>query len=363
MKIAFIHDYLNQYGGAERVLQVLCSMFPRAPIYTTVYDPHATGGVFEEYEIRTSFLQRIPFVKGYHHVFSFLMPFAIEQFDVSAFDVVFSVSSSFSKGIITNTSTKHICYCLTPPRFLWDDSQKFIQDFHYPPIIKKVVPPLLSYLRVWDRHASSRIDKFIAISNCVSERIEKYYGMKSSVVYPPVNLSKFYIADPASISDYFLMVGRLVTYKKFDIAIRAFNHLKLQLKIVGTGPELVRLRKMAKPNIEFLGLVSDKRLADLYAHSQALIFPQEEDFGIVPLESMASGRPVVAYAAGGVLETIKDADTGVFFEEQDDQSLINAINRFRDIKFDSRICRKRASDFDIDNFKKGIYEEIEMSIK
>lgn len=352
MKIAFVHDYLNQYGGAERVLEVMCSLFPHAPIYTTIYDEVATKGCFKDRVIRTSFLQRMPFAKRYHHAFSFLMPLAVEQLNTSDYDVVLSISSSFAKGIITKSHTRHFCYCLTPPRYLWDDSHRYVKEFEYPSIVKKILPPFLSYLRIWDHEASLRPDTMIGISDFVSERIKKYYGRSAPVLYPPVDVSKFYIAD--EVSDYYLMVGRLVTYKKFDLAIGAFNKLKLPLKVVGTGVDMTRLKKIAGPTVEFLGSVDDARLAELYARARALVFPQEEDFGIVPLEAMASGRPVIAYRGGGAIETVVEGQTGVFFDEQTPESLEAAVTKFNARQFAPAICRMRAEKFDVSVFKEKI---------
>jgi len=241
MRIAFVHEYLNQFGGAERVLQTLCSIFPNAPIYTLFYDSRATGRVFEDKVIRTSFLNKAPFIKKYHRYFPLLMPIAMEQFDFSDYDVVISVSASFAKGVITQPSTQHICYCLTPPRFLWDDSHKFVEDFNYPYFLKKTLPPLLTYLRIWDREASFRVDEFWAISNFVKDRINKYYLRNSKIIHPPVNINKFYISNKQS--DYFFAVGRLVSYKKFDLIIKVFNKLGWPLKIAGAGPELKKLKK------------------------------------------------------------------------------------------------------------------------
>lgn len=354
MRIALVHEYLNQFGGAERVLQVLSSFFPEAPIYTLFYDPMATGKVFEGKEIRTSFLQKAPFIKKYHRLFPLFMPIAIEQFDFSDFDIVISISSSFAKGIITKPGTRHICYCLTPPRFLWDDSQKFMGDFGYPRFIKNIFPPLITYLRLWDREASFRVDEFISISNFVKSRVKKYYTRDSGVIYSPVNVKKFYISP--DVGDYFFMAGRHVSYKKFDLAIRVFNKLGWRLKIAGTGPETERLKKLAGKNIEFLGLVSDSELADLYSHAQALIFPQEEDFGIIPLESMASGRPVIAYRGGGAAETVVEGKTGVFFDKQTEESLSEALFMFRSNSFDPIRCREQAIRFGIPVFKEKITE-------
>ncbi len=357
MKIAFVHEYLNQFGGAERVLQVLGAVFPDAPIYTLFYDSAATGEVFEGREIRTSFLQRAPFIKKYHRIFPLFMPLAVEQFDFSDFDVVLSISSSFAKGVITKPGTKHICYCLTPPRFLWDGSQKYMEDFGYPRYFKSIFMPFLTYLRLWDQEASYRVDGFLAISEFVRERIKKYYNRDSVIVYPPVNVSKFYISDKTD--KYFLMTGRLVSYKKFDLAVKVFNKLGWPLKIAGIGPELKSLKAMAKHNIEFLGPVSDKELAELYSRAKCFIFPQEEDFGITPLESMASGRPVIAYRGGGALETIKERETGLFFDEQTEDSLISTLEKFDSYEFDPAKCRQQAEKFNAEVFKSNIIEEIE----
>ncbi len=354
MKIAFVHEYLNQYGGAERVLQVLCAMFPRAPIYTAVYDPVATGGVFEGRIIRTSFLQRVPLAKRYHHAFSMLMPYAFEQFDTSSFDVVFSISASFAKGIITKPNVRHICYCLTPPRFLWDGSQKFVQEFGYPALVRKAIAPLLSYLRIWDRHAAYRVGEFVAISRHVGQRIEKYYQRQSPVIYPPVNVEKFQCISDTNSRAYFLMVGRLVAYKKFDLAIEACTRLNLPLKIVGDGVALARLKKIAGSTVEFLGQVGDETLAKLYQNARGLIFPQEEDFGIVPLEAMASGCPIIAFRGGGAEETVVDGVTGVFFDQQNVPSLMTALQDFEKRKFDPLACRTQAEKFDIAVFQKNI---------
>lgn len=352
MRIAFVNDYLNQFGGAERVLKSLCELFPEAPIYTLFYDAKATHNIFEGREIRTSFLQKIPLSKTHHRFFPLLMPMAVEQFDFKNYDIVLSVASSFAKGVITHPHTKHICYCLTPPRFLWDSSQKFVEEFRYPWLVKKILPPFVSYLRLWDKEASHRVDKFIAISDFVKARIKKYYLKDADVLYPPVDVSKFKVG--ASEGKYFLMAGRLVTYKRFDLGVKAFNKLTLPLKVVGTGVELKNLKKIAGPNIEFLEKVSDEELADLYTNAKALIFPQEEDFGIVPLEAMASGRPVIAYRSGGAVETIIDGKTGIFFDEQGEEAIIDAVNKFSKMKFNPSLCRQQAEKFDTKVFRKRI---------
>jgi glycosyltransferase involved in cell wall biosynthesis len=331
-------------------------LFPDVPIYTLFYDPKATGNLFLGKEIRTSFLQRVPLIHKYHRVFPLFMPIAIEQFNFSEFDLVISISASFAKGIVTGPNTRHISYCLTPPRFLWDDSQKFIEDFSYPSFIKKALPPMITYLRIWDREASMRVDEFWSISKFVKERVKKYYGRDSELIYPPVDVSKFQMSYRGG--DYFFMAGRLVPYKRFDLAVRAFNTLGLPLKIAGTGPEFNRLKKIAGKNIQFLGSISDKQLAKEYTGSRALIFPQEEDFGITPLEAMASGKPVIAFRGGGAVETIKEHETGMFFNEQSEDSLIDALHNFKDRDFNPFNCRVQAEKFDLNVFKRNILNKV-----
>ena len=349
MKVALVHDYLTQYGGAERVLAALCELFPRAPIYTLVYNEKLTGGAFKDRIIRPSFIQNIPFSKKNHRIFSPLMPLAIEQFDFSHYDLVISDSSGYAKGIVVKSGVHHLDYCHTPLRYAWDDSHKYLEEFGFPKLLKSIIPFFISYLRIWDREASSRVDKFIANSEFVRERIKKYYNRESSVLNPPVDASRFNISE--DVGDYYLMVGRLVAYKRFDLAISVFNELGWNLKIIGDGPERNRLEKMAKGNIEFLGLVSDSTLPKYYSHARALIFPQEEDFGIVPLESMASGRPVIAFRGGGALETIEENLTGRFFDFQTTSSLYDIVRDFKESYFDSQYIREHALKYDKAIFK------------
>lgn len=349
MKPAIVHEYLNQYGGAERVLQVLLTMLPNAPIYTTLYHEGLTGGVFAGQTIRTSFLQRMPGAVRWHHLYAPLMPLAMEQFDLSAFDTVLSVSASFAKGVLTHPGSRHLCYCLTPPRFLWDDSQRFVERFRYPLPIARLSPLILSWLRVWDRHAAERVDQWIAISECVRERIQKYYQKDAIVVHPPVNVAKFPLAQGPGT--YWLMVGRLVAYKNFDLAIKAFNRLGWPLVIVGTGVEERRLRRAAGSSVSFVGQVSDERLSELYRGAAGIVFPQEEDFGIVPLEAMASGRPVVALRRGGALETVIDRITGLFFDEETPEALADAVDRASRMKWLPNLCRGQAERFDVPVFR------------
>ncbi|MBI1888899.1 MAG: glycosyltransferase [Candidatus Spechtbacteria bacterium] len=268
MKVALVHDYLNQYGGAERVLAAFCEMFPDAPIYTLVYDAKLTGFAFAKKNIKTSFLQRIPFAASRHRYFPIFMPYAVEQFDLRDFDLILSDSGSYAKGVITRPETLHISYCHTPHRYAWDKSQKLIDEFHYPRFVKMFSPLFMTYVRVWDAQASERPTALIANSQFVRRRIQKYYGRDAEVIYPPVNLDHFFVREP---EDYFLMVGRMVPYKKFGLAVRVFNRLGLKLKIIGDGPERKNLLREARSNIEFLGLVSEQYLGEYYVRTKALI--------------------------------------------------------------------------------------------
>lgn len=361
MKVALVHDYLNQYGGAERVLEAFTQIFPKAPIYTLLYDKKKTGYAFEKKKIKTSFLQKIPFLKNHHRSFLMFMPLAVEQFDFSEYDLVISDSASYAKGVVIPPNTFHICYCHTPIRYAWDDSHKYIEEFGYPNIIRKFIPFFMNYIRFWDEHAADRVDKYIANSKFVSERIKKYYHRNSQVIYPPVKTSLFHLSDKKP-KEYFLMVGRFLPYKRFDLAIEAFNQLNLPLKIIGDGPDKKKLMKKAKDNIEFIGLVSDDKLKEYYANCRAFIFPQEEDFGITAVEAMASGRPVIAYQAGGALEIIKHGETGLFFKEQSSESLINTLKEFNSFDFNPKLIRQEAARFDLENFKERIKETIFSSL-
>jgi len=364
MKIALVHDYLVQYGGAERVLECFTEIFPHAHIYTIVYDKDVMHGVFADKKIHTSFLQNFPLAKKRHRIFPLLMPSAIEQFDFSKYDVVLSDSSSYAKGIITGSETLHICYMHTPMRYAWDDCQKYTDDSRFPSFVKKLVPFFMNFVRIWDAVSAERVDKFIANSNFVTKRIEKYYRKKSVVINPPVAIDKFFVEnDIKKRGDYFLMVGRLIAYKRHDIAIEAFNKLGLPLKIIGRGPEMKRLKKMAESNIEFLGRVDDNELPKYYANCRAFIFPQEEDFGIVAIEAMASGRPLIAYRGGDIIEHIEEGKTGIFFEKQTAKDVMEAVKKFDENDFGGQYIRQQVLKFDREIFKEKIKEFVLESCK
>jgi len=362
MRIAFVHDYLVQYGGAERVLECLTELYPYAPIYTILHNKDAMHGVFEDKRIYTSYLQHFPFARRWHRIFPLLMPPAIEQFDFSNYDVVVSDSSSYAKGIITGPKTLHICYMHTPMRYAWDDCQKYTRDFYFPRLIKKLIPFAMNYIRLWDKVSADRVDVFIANSNFVSRRIKKYYRKESIVIHPPVDTQNFSVNNELKEKGYFLMVGRLIAYKRHSVAIRAFNELKLPLKIIGRGPELKRLQKIAGPTIEFLGRVDDEQLKKHYAECQAVIFPQEEDFGIVAIEALSCGKPLLAFRGGDIPEHMEEGKMGVFFDEQTSQAIIAAVERFEKLSFDSNYIRSKVLKFDREIFKEKMKEFIENAV-
>lgn len=358
MKVALVHDHLNQFGGAERVLLNMQAIWPQSPVYTLVYDKDKLGQWFSQSNIKESFIARLPGGRSHFKWYLPLMPAAFESFNLDNYDVVVSSVSGLAKGVIVSPHALHICYCHTPTRYLWSDTHSYTEEISQPKIIKKMLPLFLSNLRVWDFYSAQRVDKIIANSHFVARRIKKYYRRDAEVIYPPVDTKDLSIATD-KIGDYFLIVSRLRPYKRVDLAIKAFNTLGLKLKIIGTGEEESRLRAMAKDNIEFLGSLSDKQRNYYYAHAQALIYPQEEDFGITAVESMASGRPVIAYKSGGAVESVIDGVTGVFFEEQTWECLADAVARFRSSDFDPVSVREQALKFDTEVFRQKLKELVE----
>jgi len=348
LKVAIVHDWLNQYGGAERVLEVMMELFTGAPIYTSMYEPKAMPARYRDWDIRTSFMQWLPFVKSDHQPFIPLYPLAFDNFDLKGYDLVVSISSAFCHGVVTEPRTCHINYCLTPPRFLWDFDYYAGRE-GVGSLFRRGLMPFVTYARLWDLKAASRVDYLIAISQTVASRIKKYYRREAAVIYPPIDCSAYRIER--DLEDYFLVVSRLIPYKRLDLAVAAFNELGLELKIVGSGRDRRRLERMAGANIQFIGRVSDETLRQLYARCQALIFPGEEDFGLAPLEAMAAGRPVIAYAGGGALETVADRVTGLLFREPTVEALVDAVEAFRSLSFDPVAIRQQALRFDVSIFK------------
>lgn len=362
-KVAIVHDWLTGMRGGERCLEIFCELFPEADLFTLLHVKGSLSQTIEEMSIRTSLLQSLPLSKKKYRYYLPLMPRLIEQFDLSGYDLVLSSSHCVAKGVRVGPNTKHICYCYSPMRYVWDMYDSYFGREGVGALERMAMSLCRGYLRSWDRKTAQRVDKFIAISRFVAERIKTCYGRESEVVYPPVNTS-FYIPKKEP-GDYFLMVTAMAPYKRVDLAIKAFNRLKLPLKIIGTGQMESRLREMAGPNIEFLGWRSDEESRDAYAGCRAFIFPGLEDFGITPLEAQSCGRPVIAFGKGGVLETVIPPSqertekainqaTGLFFYEQDEGSLEESILTFLRLEkdFHPEEIRKNAMKFDRDEFKK-----------
>jgi glycosyltransferase involved in cell wall biosynthesis len=349
--VALVHDYLNQYGGAERVLEELHGLFPDAPIYTSMYDPTTMPPAYRTWDIRTSFMQRLPLVTRRHQAYLMAYPLAFESLDLSGYDLVISNSSAFCKGVITAPDTLHVCYCLTPMRWAWR-YRDYVERERLGAVARAALPPLVHYLRLWDTTSASRVDRYVAISRAVAGRIQKYYGRQAEIIHPPVDTRRFF--PRGSGGDYYLTVARLIPYRRIDLVVDAFNRLGLPVKVVGDGRDRARLEARAKPNVEFLGRVSDDALAELYAGCRAYLILAEEDFGIAPVEAQASGRPVVAYAAGGALDTIIDGETGVLFHEQTPEALSDAVRRMEVAAFDPIRIRAHAERFGAPVFRERL---------
>lgn len=350
MKVALVHEWLTNMAGSERCVVNFKEIYKDAPIYTTMYNPDNLDKELKNIDVRTSFLQR--WVKKGHQKFLPFMPFAFENFDLNEYDVILSSNSSCSKGVITASKAVHICYCHTPMRYAWEFYHEYINNSNMGKLKKKLLRVFMNYMRIWDRLSADRVDYFIANSENVARRIWKYYRRESVVIHPPVRCNLFNISNDDE--DYFLVLSRLVGYKKVDLAVKAFNELGLPLVIIGSGEEMDRLKSIAKDNIKFLGRQPDEVIKDYYSKCRAFIFPGEEDFGITPLEAMASGRPVIAYGKGGVLETVVEGKTGLFFEEQTVDSLKDAVIKFNNMSFDKNEIRNHAKKFDESVFKEKI---------
>jgi glycosyltransferase involved in cell wall biosynthesis len=362
MKVAIVHDYLNQMGGAERVLMAFHEIFPDAPIYTSIYDPKRVDPAFQKMDIRTSFMQKLPLVTRHHQPYLPLYPFAIEALDMRGYDLVLSSSSAFAKGVITRPETTHICYCHTPMRWCWN-YEEYVEREQLGKLARRILPFLITGLRTWDQISAQRVDHFIANSPVTAERIQKYYRRESVLIPPPVDVSRF-PTDPAlDTEDYFLILSRLIPYKRIDLAIEACNQLRLPLVIIGKGRDKERLQRLAGPTVRFLGNLSDEEVVHYYRHCRAFIFPGEEDFGITPLEAQAAGRPVIAYGAGGALASVIDGVTGVFFHAQTIESLAEALSSFEERRFNPVVIRNHALEFDAPRFKRRILQFIEARLQ
>ena len=351
MRVALVHDYLNQMGGAEKVLLALHELFPQAPIYTSIYDAPRMSRRFREMEIHTSFMQGLPLVRRHHQPFLPLYPFAFERMDLRAFDLVISDSSAFAKGVLTRPDAVHISYCHTPMRWAWN-YEEYVERERLGRLARTVLPPFVTWLRSWDYTTAARVDHFIANSPNVAARIAKYYRREAEVIPPPVDTSRYQMS--AERDDAFLVVARLVPYKRIDLAVRACTQLGLPLQIIGAGRDEARLRRMAGKSVKFLGPLPDEQMRAHLARCRAFLFPGNEDFGLAPVEAQASGRPVIAYRGGGALSSVIEGKTGLFFDEQTPESLGEVLRTFESERFDPQTIRRHAEQFDTAVFLRRI---------
>ena len=359
-RVALVHDWLTGMRGGEKILEVLCELFPDATLFSLLHNEGKMSPVIERMKIKTSFMQHLPFKATKYRNYLPVMPLAIESLDVSEFDLVFSISSAVAKGAIPRRDAIHICCCLSPMRYLWDQYREYFGKGQAGAVTRSAMAVVAPYLRRWDVRTSGRVHHFIAISRTVEERIARIYHRDADLIYPPVSTDLFSVSEKDD--GYYLVVSALVPYKRVDLAIEAFNAWGEKLLIAGSGPEKGKLEKMAGRNVEFLGWQSNENLIDLYAGCRALIFPGVEDFGIVPLEAMASGKPVVALGAGGALETvIADGEnaTGVFFHEQSPAALLHAVKSLSARTYDPYRIRRHAERFDRNVYKRHVAEYLQ----
>lgn len=355
MKVALVHDWLYGMRGGEKVLESFCELYPNADIFTLFHVPGSVSTTIESHPIYVSALNRLPFGIKKHRYYLPLFPTLVEQFDLSSYDLVISSSSCVAKGVITRPGTLHISYLFSPMRYVWDLYQDYFGRERAGQLTRLGAAIFAPYLRNWDFYSSSRVDYFVAISNFVKKRIEKFYRREADVIYPPVDVERFKKGKNNKKEDYYLLVSALVPYKRVDLAVLAFNQLGYPLKIAGTGPELPTLRKAARSNISFLEWVGEDDLPDLYAGARGFIFPGVEDFGITVLEAQAAGTPVIAYGAGGALETIIPGKTGLFFDQQTPQRLARTVKEGEEINWDFGELAANADKFG----KKRFYREFE----
>lgn len=360
-RIAIVHDYLNQRGGAERVVSVMHSMYPDAPIFTSIVDRDSLFDELRDADIRHTWMQRLPGVLRHFKKYVMLYPKAFESMKLDGYDIILSSSSAFAKGVIKPLGSLHVCYCHTPMRFAWD-YERYIEKEGVGSAAKKILPVLVKRLKEWDLKTANRPDFYIANSSVVQRRIKEFYGADSVIIPPPVDVGRFKIAEPEG---YYLIVSRLNAYKRIELAVEAFSGLKLKLKVVGDGPFRENLERFKIPNVEFLGRLGDDETASAYSRCRAVIFPGEEDFGIVPLEANAAGRPVIAFKAGGALDTISDGMNGIFFNEPSSASLADAVRRMERIHgdFDATAIRAHALNFSNEVFMQRLGEFIATKYK
>ena len=357
---ALVHDWLNQQGGAENVLVEMHRMFPSAPVYTSFYEPTLVDPAFRRLDIRRTWLQRFPLWRTNHQALLPFYPLAFGNLRIPDADLVLSNCSAFCKGVRTPPHAVHVCYCLTPTRFLWMPDT-YLAGERAPVWSRALLPPLLAWARRWDRRAAQRVTQFLAISTAVAERIRRFYGRSSRIVYPPVDVDRF--APTTDVGDAFLIVSRLIPYKRIDLAVRACTELGLPLRIVGSGRAEADLRALAGPTIKFLGRLPDRDVSEEMARCRAFLFPGDEDFGITPVEAQAAGRPIVAYGSGGALDTVIDGTTGILFGEQTVASLGAALRRVQAMTFDTDVLVANARRFSRQNFRRTLLEAVNVTLR
>ena len=357
MRVAIVHYWLVGMRGGEKVVEALCEMYPDADIYTHVYDPAAISPTINRHRVYTTFISRLPWALRWYQRYLPLMPLALEQLDLRGYDLVISSESGPAKGVLVSPGTLHICYCHTPMRYLWDMYHDYLADAGV--VTRWAMRPIMHYLRIWDQLSAFRVDHFVANSRYVARRIAKHYRREADVVHPPVSVEDFHISD--TIGDYYLMVGQLVAYKRTDIAVQAFNKMGRKLVIIGEGEQRDNLARMAGSNVSLMGRQPFAVIREHYANCRALIFPGVEDFGIVPLEAMASGRPVIAYREGGALETVVEGSSGLFFSTQSAAALIDAVERYeaRAGEFSPALIRAHAQGFQVSRFQREMQSLID----
>ena len=360
MKVAIVHYWLVSMRGGEKVLEALCRLYPDADIFTHVYAPEAISEPIKAHKIITTFIQKLPMARTTYKKYLAMMPLALEQLNLSNYDLIISCESGPAKGIIPPPSALHICYCHSPMRYIWNMFHDYRTNAGF--ITRLLMPVLSHYVRSWDAVAAMRVDHFVANSETVSSRIRKYYRRESTVIHPPVDISLFETVSPESLEDYYLMAGELVAYKRPELAVQAFNASGRRLIVIGGGEMMAALKKLARPNVAFLGYQPFDVLRHHYSRCRALIFPGEEDFGLVPVEVMASGRPVIAYGKGGARETVTDGVSGLFFSEQTVEAIEAAVRRFESIDFDPQVIQTQAARFSSEHFDKKMKAYVEQAL-